>query len=180
MFFLLLSSALFFSSFTYSQKNTVQETYISNPLKLVQCSQTHEWDAAKRMRQQYFFDNVPMQDPYTWTFNDPKHFHFVLYNNATIVGYAHLQQWPESRAALRIIVIDKPFRNQGYGGKFLELCEQRLHQEGFKSIHTESSGQAYSFYKKHGYQEMPFNDPEGYLGDPRDTAMGKLFYYHSL
>jgi N-acetylglutamate synthase-like GNAT family acetyltransferase len=177
MFFILLTNIFFFSNSTYAQKNTLQGIYMTNALKLVQCTQAHEWDAAKRMRQKYFFDNVPMQDPYTWTFNDPKHFHVVLYNNTTIVGYAHLQRWPESRAALRILVIDIQFRNQGYGGKFLELCEQWLQQKGFKSIHTESSAQAYSFYKQYGYQEMPFNDPDGYVGDPQDIPMGKILIY---
>jgi hypothetical protein len=44
-----------------------------------------------------FFDKVPTADPYTWTFDHPDHIHFVLYQGSEIIGYAHLQLWPEQK-----------------------------------------------------------------------------------
>ena len=115
-----------------------------------------------------------MSDPYLWTFTDDKHVHLVLYKGADIIGYAHIQLWPEKRTAIRIIVIDEAFRRQGFGGKFLADCEKWLKQQGYKSIHTESSTNALQFYTQHDYVSMPFNDPDGYVGDPKDIEMGKL------
>lgn len=144
-----------------------------NRLRFLKCSDHTEWDAAKNFRQKYFFDNVPISDPYTWTFNHPDHVHFVLYQGADIIGYAHIQLWPEKRAAIRIIVVDDTKRNQGFGGEFLKLIEEWLQSQDYKSVHTESSPNAVPFYKKHGYSEMPFNDPDGYESSPLDVPLGK-------
>ncbi len=133
-----------------------------------------EWAIAKRFRQKYFFDKVPVSDPYTWTFTDFKHAHFVFYQEIQIIGYAHLQLWPKARAAMRILVIDEPFRKQGFGEQFLGLCEQWVHEQGYRSLHMESSPAAVAFYKKHDYQEMPFEDPEGHVGYPQDIPLGKV------
>lgn len=138
------------------------------------CMHYDEWNAARHFRNKYFFDKVPMADPYTWTFDHKDHVHLVLYHGTKIVGYAHIQLWPEQRAALRIIVIDEHFRGQGLGVHFLTLCESWLKQQGFKIFQTQSSPDAYKFYKKQGYTETPFNDPDGYEGDPQDIDMGKI------
>lgn len=138
------------------------------------CMHHREWGAARQLRQTYFFDRVPMDDPYTWTFDHPDHVHFVLYQGADIIGYAHVQLWPEKRAALRIIVIDEPYRNHGFGGKFLAICEKWLKQQGYAVLHTDSSPAAHRFYQQQGYQSMPFNDPDGYESDPQDIPMGKM------
>lgn len=144
-----------------------------NKLRFTHCTHIREWEKAKDLRQKYFFDQVPIDDPYTWTFNHNSHVHFVLYQGIKIIGYAHIQLWPESKAALRIIVIDEPFRAKGWGGYFLRLCEKWLKKEGIKILHTESSPFSRGFYEKYQYQEMPFNDPEGYERGPEDIAMGK-------
>lgn len=115
-----------------------------------------------------------MEDPYTWTFDHKDHVHLVLYKGTNIVGYAHIQFWPENRAALRIIVIDESLRGQGLGGQFLSLCERWLKQKGFTVLQTQASPKAYPFYLKYGYNEIPFNDPDGYESDPQDTDMGKV------
>ena len=130
-----------------------------------------EWDAVRLLRQKYFFKSK--EDPYTWTFTHKDHVHFVFYKNAEIIGYAHLQLWPENRAALRIIVIDERHRKLGFGSQFLRLCERWLYHQGFKKLLIQSSKEAYQFYRKHGYIEMPFNDPDGYESDPQDTEIGK-------
>lgn len=138
------------------------------------CAHHDEWKAARHLRNKYFFDKIPMADPYTWTFDHKDHVHFVFYQGTKILGYAHIQLWPEQRAALRIIVIDELHRNQGFGGHFLTLCECWLKQKGYKTFHTQSSPDAYNFYRKKGYTEMPFNDPDGYESDPQDIDMGKV------
>jgi GrpB-like predicted nucleotidyltransferase (UPF0157 family)/GNAT superfamily N-acetyltransferase len=137
------------------------------------CTHYEEWAAARHFRQKYFFDKVPVIDPYTWTFDRKDHVHFVLYEGTKIVGYAHIQLWADQRAALRIIVIEESLRNKGRGGQLLELCERWLQQQGITVLQTQASPNAYAFYCKHGYIKMPFNDPDGYEGDPQDIEMGK-------
>lgn len=143
-------------------------------LRFVFCTHLDEWNAAKRFRQSEFFDKVPIKDPYEWTFDHKDHIHFILYKGVDIIGYAHIQLWPESRAAVRIIVVDENARNQGFGGQFLNWIETWLTTKGYQSIHAESSPIAVQFYRNQGYTEMPFNDPDGYEADERDTPMGKI------
>jgi GrpB-like predicted nucleotidyltransferase (UPF0157 family)/aminoglycoside phosphotransferase (APT) family kinase protein/GNAT superfamily N-acetyltransferase len=137
------------------------------------CVHYAEWEAAKQLRQTYFFDPLQIDDPYTWTFNHPEHIHLVMYKGTKIIGYAHIQLWKDARAALRIIVIDEENRYQGFGTKFLGLIEKWLTLKKYKSLHIESSEEALLFYRKGGYKDMPFNDPDGYESDPRDIAVGK-------
>jgi GrpB-like predicted nucleotidyltransferase (UPF0157 family)/GNAT superfamily N-acetyltransferase len=143
-------------------------------LTMVQALTDREWGTVKRMRQQYFFDLVNIVDPYTWTFDDRNHFHIVLMKGVDIVGYTHLQFWPDKRAALRIIVIEEPLRNKGLGHHFLRQLERWLPHQGITSFHTQSSPKACRFYKREGYVEMPFNDPDGHESDPQDIDMGKV------
>lgn len=133
-----------------------------------------ELEAAKTLRQKYIFDQAGIKDPYLWTFESQDHIHFAFYKGVQIIGYAHIQLWPKNRAALRIIAIDENYRNNGYGGEFLKLCEKWLKLQGYKSLHIESSPKAYSFYKKYGYIEMPFDDPDKYESDPNDIPIGKI------
>ena len=140
--------------------------------RMVQALTDREWSAVRDLRDKNFFKSQP--DPYTWTFAHKDHIHFVFYKNADIIGYAHLQLWPENRAALRIIVIDERYRNLGLGSQFLKLCERWLHHQGFKTLLIQSSPEAYEFYRKHSYVKMPFNDPGGYETDARDIEVGKF------
>lgn len=143
-------------------------------LRFVKCTHYAEWDFAKKMRQKYFFDKVPVSDPYEWTFNHPNHAHFVLCQGMDMIGYAHIQLWPKSRAAIRIIVIEETKRSHGCGKQFLTWIETWLKWQGYRSIHTESSPNAVRFYEHMGYTVMPFDDPDGNETDARDTPMGKL------
>lgn len=142
-------------------------------LRFVKCADPEEWEAARSFRQRNFFDKVPISDPYEWTFVHPDHVHFILYQGVEMIGYAHIQLWPESRAAMRIIVLKEAQRGQGFGGQFLQWIERWLRNSGYRSIHTESSPDAVPFYERLGYAVMPFDDPDGYESHPRDTAMGK-------
>ncbi len=137
------------------------------------CSHYDEWRAARQFRQKYFFDRVPVLDPYTWTFDHKDHIHFILYQGIDIVGYVHLQLWPEQRSAMRIIVIDESYRNKGLGTHFLKQCERWLKHQGFKILQIESSKEAYSFYCKNGYAQVPFNNPDGEATHHEDIAVGK-------
>lgn len=110
-----------------------------NKLLMHHCTHHEEWNSAKMFRQKYFFDNVPVSDPYAWTFNHPEHVHFVLYLGTKIIGYTHLELLPECRSVVRIIVIDSLYRNQNYGGQFLALCEKWLKTKNNKIVHTEVS-----------------------------------------
>ena len=145
-----------------------------NGLRVVKSLTTREWDAARHFRQFYFFDKTGLSDPYTWTFEHDAHVHFVLFQGSEIIGYAHLQLWPQNRAALRIIVIDEIKRNHQCGSKFLTLCEKWLKSQDYHSLHVESSPDALKFYRNNGYVDMPFDDPDGYESDARDTAVGKI------
>ncbi|MBY0280770.1 MAG: GNAT family N-acetyltransferase [Alphaproteobacteria bacterium] len=143
-------------------------------LRVVKVLLPREWEALQHFRQKYFFDKISSVDSYTWTFDHKDHIHFILYKGETIIGYAHVQLWVDARAALRIIILNEPYRNKGLGGQFLSLCEKWLKQNSIRSLHIQSSPEAYPFYLKYKYVDMPFNDPDGYEADPRDIAIGKL------
>jgi GNAT superfamily N-acetyltransferase len=146
----------------------------TDPIRLVECIHDTEWNFAKQLRLKYFFNPLSMKDPYLWTFDHNEHAHFILYQGDAMIGYAHVQFWPDNRAALRIIVIDQPYRSHGHGSQFLNLCEQWLKKQGIKSVHDEARPDAIKFYRKNGYTEMPFNDPSGEPPSVRDLAMGKM------
>ncbi len=124
-------------------------------------------------RQRHFFDRINIQDPYRWALDHREHLHWLLYDDDKVIGYAHVQMWPDHRAALRIIIIDEQVRGHGLGRYLLSYCEQAMKEQGFKLLQTEASSKAYFFYKKLGYTEMPFNNPDGEPTHPDDRAMGK-------
>lgn len=145
-----------------------------NRTRIMKCTHHAEWESAKRLRNKYFFDPLSISDPYTWTFNHPEHVHLVLYQGVEIIGYAHIQFWPEHRAALRIIVIDENYRQHGMGSRFLQLCTQWLKSKRIQSLHDESRPDVVNFYRKNGFIEMPFADPSGEPPSLHDIAMGKM------
>lgn len=105
-----------------------------NGVRVVQALTDREWQAVRMLRQKYFFDKVPIADPYTWTFTHAGHVHLVLYKGSKIVGYAHIQMWPDKRSALRVHVIDEEYRNSGIGSDFLKICERWLKEQGIKTL----------------------------------------------
>ena len=165
------------SSYTFSKEDLIRELYQKagfQGLTMLQALTDREWEAVKTLRQKYFFEPHELQDPYTWTFEEKAHFHIVLKKGNDVIGYAHLQFWPQARAALRIIVIDEAFRNQGISHQFLKLLERWLAHQGIKSIHTRSSPVALNFYSQAEYTPIPFNDPDDYESDPTDIDVGKV------
>jgi len=128
---------------------------------------------ARDFRQKHFFDARGFQDPYAATLEQPNHIHWLLYKSDRIVGYAQAELWPNHRAALRIIVIEPASQGHGLGKYLMGVCEQALKKRGVQHLHTEASPNAYVFYKKLGYAEMPFNPPDGEPTHPNDRAMRK-------
>ncbi len=55
----------------------------------------------------------------------------------------------------------------------MDYCDRELKKQGITVLQTEASPNAYLFYKKLGYREMPFNNPIGEATHPEDRAMGK-------
>lgn len=145
-----------------------------NRFRIMKCTHYAEWDFAKKIRQKYFFDPLSITDPYTWTFDHQEHAHIIFYQGFALIGYAHIQFWPNQRAALRIFVIDEPYRNHRFGSVFLQMCEKWLKKQGIQSIHDEARPDAIRFYLNNGYIEMPFDDPSGEPPSPHDIAIGKL------
>lgn len=143
-------------------------------LRIVQALTEREWQAVRELRQKYFFDRIPISDPYTWTFKHNQHVHLVLYKGSQIIGYNHIQLWPDKRAAIRIIVIDEEHRNKGIGSEFLKLGERWLKEQGIIKLQIQSSPEAHPFYLKQAYIPMDFNDPDGHKSDPRDIEIGKF------
>lgn len=124
-------------------------------------------------RQKHFFDRLGIQDPYRSAVGKKDHLHWLLYDGGKAIGYAHVQIWPDHRAALRIIVIDEQVRGHGMGKYLMEYCERTLKGQGVTLFQTEASPNAFHFYKKLGYIEMPFNNPDQEPTHPDDRGMGK-------
>jgi GrpB-like predicted nucleotidyltransferase (UPF0157 family)/GNAT superfamily N-acetyltransferase len=147
-----------------------------NRLRILKCLTDDERNAAKLFRQKYFGEQ---KDPYSGIFDELNHEHFLLYQGTKIIGYARIQLWPESRAALRIIALLEESRCQNFSSHFLETIEKWLKVHDYKSLHIESSEETLNFYKKREYIEMPFDDPDGYESDPQDIAVGKMLRFHN-
>lgn len=137
------------------------------------CNTPEDKNLAIHFRQKHFFDERGILDPYTSTFDQEQHKHFILEKEGVVIGYVHIQYWPPSRAALRIIVIDKKEQGKGYGSFFMHWCENELREDGIETLHTEAHPSALKFYESLGYIPMPFDDPEGHPTHPQDIPMGK-------
>lgn len=128
-----------------------------NRLRFVRCTHYNEWDAAKNLRQQYYFDNIAISDPYAWTYTHADHRHFVLYKGTKIIGYAHIQCIDNKSAKLYMLVIDESYRLNGFGRVFLGLIETWLREQGCTIIYTKASANTHLFYVAQGYEAMPFD-----------------------
>lgn len=106
-----------------------------NRLRMLKCNDKTENMAAKNFRNQYFSGLYGVDDPYLQTFNHPDHVHLVLYKGCDIIGYAHLQFCQDNRADIKLLIIDKKFRNQNIGTQFLMIIEDWLISLGKKSVY---------------------------------------------
>lgn len=60
-------------------------------IQILTCDDISEWKIAKDFRNNYFFNPIGIDDPYTWTFNHKEHVHLLLRQDDNIIGYAHIQ-----------------------------------------------------------------------------------------
>ena len=165
-----------FTNYTLRKGDFIREVLREagfNKTRMLKCNDDTEWAAAKHFRNTYFFGPHDIDDPYTWTFNHEEHTHLILYQGIEIIGYAHIQFWPDKRAAIRIIVVDKNKRDQNSGSRFLVLIEKWLKSLAVRSIHAQVLQSCLKFYLKNGYTDMPFDDPENHEPDPNDIPVGK-------
>lgn len=128
-------------------RNILQKTGF-NKLRFVICTHYAEWEAAKNFRNQYFFASRNIEDSYTWTFEHEDHRHLILYKGTQMIGYAHVQLWPNHRATIRIIVVNETHRGHGQGREFMCLIEKWLKFMGYRCLHAEASPDALAFYRK--------------------------------
>jgi GNAT superfamily N-acetyltransferase len=131
------------------------------------------WEVVRYFRNRYFFEPQKIDDPYTFTFTHPDHYHFLLYVSEKIVGYAHVQLWPEKRAIIRIMVIEESWRKYGLGKRLVQSIERWLFEHNYFTLCAESRAEVVGFYKKCGFNISAFTDPEGYESDPADIQMQK-------
>jgi GrpB-like predicted nucleotidyltransferase (UPF0157 family) len=123
--------------------------------RMVQALTDREWAAVHALRKQYYAsepDPIPPSE-----LEEPAH--LVLYKNAEIFGYAHIQLWSKEKAALRLFVIHENYRNQGWGSRFLSLCERWLVHRNFTLLLAYPCVKEHSFFRKHGYADLPYDDP---------------------
>lgn len=134
------TDGLMYGSYTLGKHDLIQDILKKSGfarLRFVICTHHSEWVAAKDFRNKYFLQLNSMADPYTYTFNHNDHKHFILYKGIEIIGYAHVQLWPEDRATVRIIVIDEARQSSGYGREFMVLIEKWLKLQGYKNVCVE-------------------------------------------
>ncbi len=100
----------------YMVEDIACKTDVPSPVHLIYSEQ--EKKKALHFRQKEFFDQRGFKDPYAWSLDAKDHLHWLLYERDKVIGYAHVQIWPEHRAALRIIVIHEQNRIRGRGKLF--------------------------------------------------------------
>lgn len=124
-------------------------------------------DFARRLRnenRQYFFDDsyISRHDQLKWFENYQKKtddFMFVLENNRVRVGIGAIYHidWIKKSAEIGRFVIDKKFRNQGFGKELIKKIEKlaggemNLNKLILEVLHQNHS--AISLYKKMGYTQ---------------------------
>jgi GrpB-like predicted nucleotidyltransferase (UPF0157 family) len=103
-----------------------------NKLRMLKCNDETEWAAAKHVRDGYFLRNYGIEDPDTWSFHHQDHAHLVLYQGIKIIGYAHIEFFPNKSAVIRVIVTHENDNNHNFANEFLLLIAQWLQIWGIK------------------------------------------------
>lgn len=123
------------------------------------CMHHREWDEYHRIRREQIFALSDIQyNPQHPTITDPKHYHLVLYQGATVIGVAHIEFLSDDECALRPFAIDAPYQNQGLGSQFLSILEKWLKYQGKKIIRLHANPPTVPFYERLGYVYMPFHE----------------------
>lgn len=135
-------------------------------------SHDREWDEYHRIRKKEIFDGADFEyNPNHPTITAEGHYHFVLYKGVEIVGVSHIELIDENISILRPFAIDAAHQRKGYGSYLLKIMEKWVKQKGRSILKMHADNEAVPFYKKHGYEEMEF-DEESLFEDCTD--LGKL------
>jgi GrpB-like predicted nucleotidyltransferase (UPF0157 family) len=131
-----------------------------NRLRLLRCTHYNEWEAYHRIRQEQIFDPVNVSyDRNHPTLTAKNHFHFILIKGTQVVSVAHIEFLADSVAAYRSIATDAPFQRQGLATFMVNLLEKWIKSQGQSIIKAHAALKAESFYRKLGYDDIPFEDP---------------------
>lgn len=139
--------------------------------RMVQAMSTSEWDAYHRIREQEIFSRSSVvYDRNHPTITGKQHKHFVFFHDVDIVGVLHIEFFDPKSVAIRTIAIDGELKNQGLGSELLALAERWLKEQDVQLIRLHANPPALSFYRRHGYSEHPFPDPDQLNKDCIDMA----------
>lgn len=143
-------------------------------LRFLKCTHYEEWEAYHHIVTEQIFDPIHVAyDRNHPSITAENHFHFVLSKGTVIVTVAHVEFLNENEAALRSLATDENYKRRGFGKVMMDLLEKWLKQQGKTIIKIRVTLRAEQFYRKLGYIEMPFNDPEGHQGSACDIVLGK-------
>lgn len=131
-----------------------------NELYLREVRTDNGWHHYHRIRKAEIFDrNSDLTYDYNHpSLSDPKCTHYVFYKGVDIIGVVFTEPLNDEDIVFRLLAIDKPYQNYGYGSIMLKQLENIVKVKNFKRILLHSHKNAYNFYRKNGYIEMEFID----------------------
>lgn len=107
-----------------------------NGMRVVKALTPYEWKTVKEFRQEYFHNELKMDDPYESTFEHKDHVHLVLYESNEVIGYVHIQFCSNQKAAIRVMIINELYKNQNIENNFLKICEKWLSHQNIEMDKT--------------------------------------------
>jgi GNAT superfamily N-acetyltransferase len=121
----------------------------------------YEWEEYHRIREKQLY--IPYNMPYDR--NHPSisannNYHLVLYKGIKIVSVVQIELLNETEAALRNLATDDPYKKFGYGAYLVQIVERWVKLQERKVIKLHANLKAENFYRKLGYINMPFEDPQ--------------------
>lgn len=128
-------------------------------MKIKQVETEKEWEAYHHIREVQLFS--PLNIAY-----DRNHpsltaeniYHFIGYIGNNIVTVGMVELIDTKIAALRALATDEPYKNQGHATYMLKYLERWIKQQGRSTIKMHAALGAVSFYRKHEYIDMPFDE----------------------
>lgn len=101
-----------------------------NHLRIMCCTHYEEWNAAKKLREQYFKEKGQV-DPYDWTQENPNDKHVVLYKGTKIIGYAQVHLKADKEAIISMIIIQRSYIDEEGNKEFVNLLYHWLSVLGY-------------------------------------------------
>ena len=141
--------------------------------RLVQVLTSSEWKEYHRIRKPIFEELAIKYDEHHPSMTQKNCFHFVFSKGVKILGASCIEfiAEPQNAAILRILAIDEPYRNKGYGAMLLNLMEKWVQQWSKEILYLHARPKAFTFYTRNHYSKMEFFDNEGFHVETID--MGK-------